>query len=83
MNINYNKIVNLDKLHDELVKANLVNPADYFGADYFVAKDDADITEINGLIEKHNPSPIPQPKNELEILKETVDTLVLSNLGVL
>jgi hypothetical protein len=29
------------------------------------------------------PDAIPQPKSELEILKETVDILVLSSLGVL
>lgn len=79
MQIQITKTVNLNKLHDELLDAELIAADAYFGADYFIAPEDADKTAIQTIIDNHDPTPRVLPPTELELLQEKVtmqDTVI-------
>lgn len=86
------KSMNPNKLYDELVGTGIIpvmvwsdiKKGDYIADNITIEfEDDTDMELVQQIIDTHDPSPMPEPKSELEILRETVDMLVLSSLGVL
>jgi hypothetical protein len=86
------KSKNPNKLYDELVNAGIIPVmvwSDIKKGDYIADNvkidftDDTDMELVQQIVDAHDPTPLPAPKTELEILQETVDMLVLSSLGVL
>jgi hypothetical protein len=75
--------VNTNKLHDELITAginpNLVESKDNLT---WITVEESEVTTVNNIVAIHDNTPIPTPKTELEILKETIDALVLASLEV-
>lgn len=66
--------VNMSKLHDEFIAVGLrpfpvIEHED--GTITFEFPDDADETLIQSIIDNHDPTPLPPPKTELELLKES------------
>jgi hypothetical protein len=86
------KSMNPNKLYDELADAGIkpimvwsdIKKGDYIADNVKIDfTDDVDMELVQQIIDKHDPTPIPKPKSELDILRETVDMLVLSSLEVL
>lgn len=73
MIVEMKKEVNLSKLHDELLRNGVVDSSSYFGSDYFVAKDGADIGLIQQIIDLHDSTPLHSPKTDIELLKERLE----------
>jgi len=75
MELQFNKPHNLDKLADELLKANAITFDDKV-CDYldnivlYVENPNQEL--INQVINAHNPTPLPYEKTETEILKEQI-----------
>jgi len=77
------KDVNTNKLHDELLGAGIAPKlVESKENTTWVTVDDSEEGTVMEVVVKHDPSPIPLPKTELEMLKEIVEQLVLANLEV-
>lgn len=91
--LQYNKAHNLSKLHDEILAAIPALKPELGGMAiirvesknndiWITVPDDTNEQAIQAVIDAHDPTPLPAPKTELEILQETVDQLVLDSLEV-
>lgn len=85
MKIYLNKAINLSKLQDELLLQGLIEPGYYFGEDYFIAPDDADMSAIQAVIDAHDPTPPPPPLQSInittdktEIVADGIDTATIT-----
>lgn len=76
-------VCNVPKLHGELNAAG-IHPFPVFdfgdGSGEFTFLEGTDMDVVQNVINAHDPTPLPAPKTQVEILQETVDQLVLDAL---
>ena len=76
------KNVNPYRLNDEFFKNGIKVTAMTFKDDTATVlfDDNVDMTKVNEIISKHNPEPIPQTPNQLELLQKAVDDLIMGGI---